>query len=134
MKENSLCFVSKEGRCGSWMIVWGTTRGEIFGDFLRVGRGACCLRLMGTVGVGALVGGGVGGGGGGGFYRLLMVPKLPFAVFSSPAITEQSSKRPLFVQSSRQKAVFCRRIRDFTNKFLPGSKRGQIMSIMTSGD
>ena len=75
---------------------------------------------MGTVGVGAVVGeGGSIVGGGGVFYRLLMVPKLPFAVFSSPATTQQSSKRTLFVQTPRQKAVFCPRIRDFTNKFLP---------------
>ena len=34
----------------------GKDAGRDFWDFLRVGRGACCLRLMGTVGVG-------GGGG-----------------------------------------------------------------------
>ena len=74
---------------------WGLFDGE---------RWSRCLRPMGTVGVGVEVGE---------EYRLPMVPKPPFQLFSSPAITRQSSKRPLFVQTPRQKAVFCRRIRDF---------------------
>ena len=45
-------FVSKERRCGSWLI----DTGRDFWGFFEGGKGACCLRLMGTVGVG-------GGGG-----------------------------------------------------------------------
>ena len=40
--------------CWSWLIVLEATQGHFWG-FFEGGR-ACCLRLMGTVGVGALVG------------------------------------------------------------------------------
>ena len=40
--------------CWSWLIVLEATQGHFWG-FFEGGR-ACCLRLMGTVGVGAVVG------------------------------------------------------------------------------
>ena len=116
--------------CWSWLIVLEATQGHFWG-FFEGGR-ACCLRLMGTVGVGAVVG--ERGVYRGGRFSIgsWWFPSSPSPYFHPPPPPSKAVSERFLSRLLDKRLFFAPGFGILQINFCPGSEREQIMSIMTS--